>query len=254
MWLLPWLPVAAAYYRPVVTPVTTAGRRAAAGVCGGGFSSFAHHARHRHHHRLLRRYGAGRGAYRSRPIASSSVSESGSSGYTLNSDGTLTNFPVTQHCRPNRLRIPRFSSSRLRPPHPPVNLFTPGTGMWTADRGTGTMRTFSARSTGVAGFRCSPFRWRRLRSLVGGPARLVRPAQLRHQPGHHCIPAAWPATSRPSTGSGQRRGGRNRTPPAYARFRPSQIPVGANSARSTPCRASITNGSSCSTGAATPSR
>jgi hypothetical protein len=63
-----------------------------------------------------------------------SLSESGTSGYTLNSDGTLSNFPVSQSLQAKQVTFTTLNSpSEPGPPHAPVSLFTPASGMWTAD-------------------------------------------------------------------------------------------------------------------------
>ena len=57
-----------------------------------------------------------------------SVDESGSAGYTVNSDGTLTNFQVTTKLQANNVTystLPAASSS--------VGLFSPSAGLWVAD-------------------------------------------------------------------------------------------------------------------------
>ena len=63
-----------------------------------------------------------------------SLSESGTSGYTLNSDGTISNFPVSQQLQAKLVTYTTLNpQSQIGPPHPPVNLFTPASGIWTAD-------------------------------------------------------------------------------------------------------------------------
>ncbi|MGP8269670.1 MAG: YncE family protein [Terracidiphilus sp.] len=98
-----------------------------------------------------------------------SVSESGTSGYTLNSDGTLSNFPVNQQLQAKQVTYTTLSSSsQTSPPHPPVNLFTPGTGMWTADV-VGNYADIFSSSTGVQAFDLAiPVATTPV--LVGGPA------------------------------------------------------------------------------------
>ncbi|HUX45596.1 MAG TPA: hypothetical protein VMV57_12670 [Terracidiphilus sp.] len=56
------------------------------------------------------------------------VDETGSSGYTINSDGTLTNFPVTTF-----LQEKQITYSTLPTTSQPVNLFAPTFGVWTTD-------------------------------------------------------------------------------------------------------------------------
>jgi DNA-binding beta-propeller fold protein YncE len=63
-----------------------------------------------------------------------SLSEGGNSGYTVNSDGTLSNFPVSASLQAKQVTYSTLSSaSQPAPPHPPVNIFTPASGLWTAD-------------------------------------------------------------------------------------------------------------------------
>jgi len=55
-------------------------------------------------------------------------------GYTVNSDGTLSNFPISTTLQANQVDFSTLSSAaQTAPPHPPVNLFSPSTGLWTAD-------------------------------------------------------------------------------------------------------------------------
>jgi len=56
------------------------------------------------------------------------VDGSGSTGYTINSDGTLTNFPVSSNLQAknvNYTTLPTWAQ--------PVNLFSPSAGLWSAD-------------------------------------------------------------------------------------------------------------------------
>jgi DNA-binding beta-propeller fold protein YncE len=56
------------------------------------------------------------------------MDESGSTGYTVNSDGTLTNFPVA-----TSLQAKNVNYSTLPSTAEPVGLFSPSTGLWIAD-------------------------------------------------------------------------------------------------------------------------
>ena len=56
------------------------------------------------------------------------VDESGSSGYTVNSDGTLTNFPVS-----TQLQERLVNYSTLPSTSQPVNMYSPSTGLWVSD-------------------------------------------------------------------------------------------------------------------------
>ena len=57
-------------------------------------------------------------------------------GYTVNSDGTLTNFPISSTLQAKEVTYSTLSSAaQSAPPHPPVNLFSPSSGLWTADLG-----------------------------------------------------------------------------------------------------------------------
>ena len=59
------------------------------------------------------------------------LSETGSTGYTLNSDGTLTNFTSTTSLRtdPSHVLFSTLSSSAV-----PVGLYAPSSGLWIADQ------------------------------------------------------------------------------------------------------------------------
>ena len=58
----------------------------------------------------------------------------GSNGYTLNSDGTLSNFPITTSLQAKLVTYSTLSSAtQSGPPHPPVNILSPASGLWTAD-------------------------------------------------------------------------------------------------------------------------
>jgi YVTN family beta-propeller protein len=56
------------------------------------------------------------------------IDESGSTGYTVNSDGTLTNFPVSTN-----LQAKSVTYTTLPTTSQPVGLFAPSAGMWAAD-------------------------------------------------------------------------------------------------------------------------
>jgi hypothetical protein len=57
-----------------------------------------------------------------------SVDETGSTGYTVNSDGTLTNFPVS-----SSLQAKNVTFTTLPTAAQPVSLFSPSTGLWLTD-------------------------------------------------------------------------------------------------------------------------
>lgn len=56
------------------------------------------------------------------------VDQTGSTGYTINSDGTLTNFQISPQLQEKNLQY-----STLAPNTQPVNLFSPSAGLWLAD-------------------------------------------------------------------------------------------------------------------------
>jgi DNA-binding beta-propeller fold protein YncE len=56
------------------------------------------------------------------------VDESGTSGYTVNSDGTLTNFPVTSQLQAKNVTYTTLPSTAV-----PIQLFSPSAGLWAAD-------------------------------------------------------------------------------------------------------------------------
>ncbi len=56
------------------------------------------------------------------------VDETGSNGYTINSDGTLTNFPVSSNLQPKNVLYTTLPSTAE-----PLNLFSPSAGLWAAD-------------------------------------------------------------------------------------------------------------------------
>lgn len=57
------------------------------------------------------------------------VDETGSTGYTVNSDGTLTNFPITSTLQSKNVTFSTLPSSAV-----PVNLFSPSAGLLIADQ------------------------------------------------------------------------------------------------------------------------
>jgi YVTN family beta-propeller protein len=57
-----------------------------------------------------------------------SVDETGTTGYTVNSDGTLTDFPVS-----TSLQAKQINFITLPPTAQPVNLFSPSAGLWISD-------------------------------------------------------------------------------------------------------------------------
>lgn len=57
-----------------------------------------------------------------------SIDETGSNGYTVNSDGTLTNFPVS-----NQLQQKNITYTTLPATSESVGLFSPSAGLWVAD-------------------------------------------------------------------------------------------------------------------------
>jgi hypothetical protein len=72
------------------------------------------------------------------------VDQSGTTGYTVNSDGTLSNFPVSANLQAKQVQYTTLSSGiQTGPPLPPVNLFTPSAGLWSADLISGTADLFT---------------------------------------------------------------------------------------------------------------
>lgn len=64
------------------------------------------------------------------------IDETGSNGYTVNSDGTLSNFPLSSSLQAKNVTYSTLSAAtQPAPPHPPVNIFSPSTGLLTADIG-----------------------------------------------------------------------------------------------------------------------
>jgi DNA-binding beta-propeller fold protein YncE len=56
------------------------------------------------------------------------IDEPGGTGYTVNSDGTLTNFPISTTLQAKQVTYTTLPSTAR-----PVNLFSPSTGLWAAD-------------------------------------------------------------------------------------------------------------------------
>ena len=62
------------------------------------------------------------------------IDQTGSTGYTVNSDNTLSNFPITNLLQAKSVLFSTLSpASQPGPPHAPVNIFSPSAGLWTAD-------------------------------------------------------------------------------------------------------------------------
>jgi DNA-binding beta-propeller fold protein YncE len=66
------------------------------------------------------------------------IDEVGANGYTVNSDGTLSNFPIsvtgTGSLQAKNVTYSTLSSAlQNAPPHPPINMFSPAFGLWGAD-------------------------------------------------------------------------------------------------------------------------
>ena len=57
-----------------------------------------------------------------------SIDQTGSTGYTYNSDGTVTNFPVSSNLQQKNVTVTTLPSTAS-----PVNLFSPSTGLWISD-------------------------------------------------------------------------------------------------------------------------
>jgi len=56
------------------------------------------------------------------------LDETGSTGYTVNSDGTITNFPASNNLQQKNVTFSTLPSTAI-----PVNLFSPSSGLWMAD-------------------------------------------------------------------------------------------------------------------------
>jgi YVTN family beta-propeller protein len=62
------------------------------------------------------------------------LNESGTTGFTVNSDGTLSNIPISTQLQAKQITYSTLSSaSQPAPPHPPVNMFSSTSGLWGAD-------------------------------------------------------------------------------------------------------------------------
>lgn len=56
------------------------------------------------------------------------IDQTGSTGYTYNSDGTVTNFPVSSNLQQKNITVTTLPSTAT-----PINLFSPSTGLWISD-------------------------------------------------------------------------------------------------------------------------
>jgi DNA-binding beta-propeller fold protein YncE len=115
-------------YRPVVTPVNTAGPAAqpqsyavvvsAPSPTTAGIATIIDYS--------------GDSVLAEAPIgpgpSTFTIDETGSTGYTVNSDGTLSNFPIS-----SSLQAKQVSYSTLSSTSQPVNLFSPSGGLWATD-------------------------------------------------------------------------------------------------------------------------
>ncbi len=72
------------------------------------------------------------------------IDESGSTGYTVNTDGTLTNFPVS-----TSLQAKNVTYTTLPTTAQPVGLFAPSAGMWAADLDGNVADVMSLSSSGT---------------------------------------------------------------------------------------------------------
>jgi DNA-binding beta-propeller fold protein YncE len=66
------------------------------------------------------------------------IDEIGANGYTVNTDGTLSNFPISVtgngSLQAKNVTYSTLSSAlQNAPPHPPINMFSPSFGLWGAD-------------------------------------------------------------------------------------------------------------------------
>lgn len=115
-------------YRPVVTPITPSGPASqpasnvlvvsAPSPTSQGIATVANYS--------------GDTVMATAPVGPGPVTftmdETGSTGYSFNSDGTVTNFPVT-----NQLQAKNITFTTLPSTAQPVNLFSPSAGLWIAD-------------------------------------------------------------------------------------------------------------------------
>src|SRR5579859_3402533 len=56
------------------------------------------------------------------------LDQTGSTGYTYNSDGTITNFPVSSNLQQKNVTVTTLPSTSV-----PVNMFSPSAGLWVTD-------------------------------------------------------------------------------------------------------------------------
>jgi YVTN family beta-propeller protein len=56
------------------------------------------------------------------------IDQTGSTGYTYNSDGTITNFPVSSNLQQKNVTVTTLPSTSV-----PVNMFSPSSGLWLTD-------------------------------------------------------------------------------------------------------------------------
>src|SRR5579864_7257424 len=56
------------------------------------------------------------------------IDQTGSTGYTYNSDGTITNFPVSSNLQQKNVTVTTLPSTAV-----PIGMFSPSTGLWLAD-------------------------------------------------------------------------------------------------------------------------
>src|SRR5271168_2253981 len=115
-------------YRPVVTPITPSGPPAqpssyavvvsAPSTTSPGIATIIDYA--------------GDTVMAQSPIGpgptSFTVDASGSTGYTINSDGTLTNFQISSSLQAKNLQYTTLAEGAI-----PVNMFSPSAGLWLAD-------------------------------------------------------------------------------------------------------------------------
>jgi DNA-binding beta-propeller fold protein YncE len=115
-------------YRPVVTPITSSGPQpqpssyavvvSAPSVTAPGIATIIDYSGDS----VLAQAPIGPG-----PITFS-IDEPGANGYTVNSDGTLSNFPITSNLQAKNVLYSTLPSTAQ-----PVNLFTPSVGLFAAD-------------------------------------------------------------------------------------------------------------------------
>jgi len=93
----------------------------------------------------------------------------GSTGYTVNSDGTLTNFPATSSLQAKNVNYTTLPSTAE-----PVNLFSPSSGLWAADL-CGTSSTSSVCQSVADVFTGSPQAFKLTVPLALTPVSIVGP-------------------------------------------------------------------------------